>query len=548
MELSLWKVLTVAALCILFVGIQSSGARPRSPMTKHGYVPLKRDAHLLHRRLRRHRSLEEDEPRRPNISLDLDYLEYDEEDSSNELPTLHKEQYPYRPIVLEQEDPNFVEPIPSVTVAAGKTAELKCVIDNLGNYTVAWLNVDKQTLLAVHTHVIANQERVRVNHFAHREFSLLITDVRPEDSGYYMCQVNTRPMRNQVGFLNVVVAPYFLENTGYNVTTREHDNAVLRCHAGGNPQPKITWRREDSQVFNIERRHRATTHVGPELHLRGVSRKEMGIYICLASNGVPSSISRRIHLEVIFPPLIRVPQQLVQASLGDSVIVECHVEAYPKAEHLWLHRGQRLGSDSKYHTSNSQDDLKTFMRLRVRVNQGSDFGTYRCTAQNSIGHTEAKITIIERRSTPSPTTIPSTSTSRPIKSSRKHGTASSRRPPAHRPTSAQPGRKSTTPLLHWSVTTEAQSPFVNIYDINRQHSPYNRNLSNSFWRLQGKGSASQTMKPSGKYGNRLSSDGSSSASAVQVLHGRLQDPMLNLFLVILTQLAALGIVPIFCIR
>lgn len=45
-----------------------------------------------------------------------------------------------------------------------------------------------------------------------------------------------------------LVAPYFLENTGYNVTTREHDNAVLRCHAGGNPQPKITWRREDSQV------------------------------------------------------------------------------------------------------------------------------------------------------------------------------------------------------------------------------------------------------------------------------------------------------------
>lgn len=47
-----------------------------------------------------------------------------------------EEQYPYRPIVLEQEDPNFAEPIPSVTVAAGKTAELKCVIDNLGNYTV----------------------------------------------------------------------------------------------------------------------------------------------------------------------------------------------------------------------------------------------------------------------------------------------------------------------------------------------------------------------------------------------------------------------------
>lgn len=53
------------------------------------------------------------------------------------------------------------------------------------------------------------------------------------------------------------------------------------------------------QAFNLERRHKATTHVGSELHLRGVSRREMGVYICLASNGVPPSISRRVHLEVI---------------------------------------------------------------------------------------------------------------------------------------------------------------------------------------------------------------------------------------------------------
>ncbi|OQR67019.1 hypothetical protein BIW11_13777, partial [Tropilaelaps mercedesae] len=225
----------------------SLAQQQRDNWVEYGSSLAKHVVGLQYRSFRRHRSLEEEEPRRPNISLDLDYLEYDEEDSSNEAPARHKEQYPYHPVVLEQEDPNFAEPIPSVTVAAGKTAELKCVIDNLGNYTVAWLNVDKQTLLAVHTHVIANQERVRVTHYAHRQFSLQIADVRPEDSGYYMCQVNTRPMRNQVGFLNVVVAPYFLENSGYNVSIRENDNAVLRCHAGGNPQPKITWRREDSQ-------------------------------------------------------------------------------------------------------------------------------------------------------------------------------------------------------------------------------------------------------------------------------------------------------------
>ncbi|OQR68187.1 hypothetical protein BIW11_02064, partial [Tropilaelaps mercedesae] len=257
-------------------------------------------------------------------------------------------------------------------------------------------------------------------------------------------------------------------------------------------------------AFNLERRHKATTHVGPELHLRGVSRKEMGVYICLASNGVPSSISRRIHLEVIFPPLIRVPQQLVQACLGDSVIVECHVEAYPRAEHLWLHRGQRLGSDSKYHTSNSQDDLKTFMRLRVRISQKSDFGTYRCTAQNTIGHTEAKITIIERRLTPMP---PKTTTVRPTRASQTQGPSLSRKSTKLLTTPSPVAYgTSTRPLLYWLVTTEAPPPLVSIYDINRSQGPRNRSASDSPWGFEGKSETSQVAKPERNYGDRVSNE------------------------------------------
>ncbi|XP_028969134.1 lachesin [Galendromus occidentalis] len=439
------KCLRVVVRSLLLAG--TCDAMSSISIQTHSMSPPPKNVQHFYRYRRPPRSLEEDEPRRPNISLDLEYLDYD---NGNEVLTNQKEPYTHQPVVLEQEDPHFAEPIPSVTVAAGKTAELKCIIENLGNYTVAWLNVDKQTLLAVHTHVISNQDRVRVSHSGHREFSLLIEDVRPEDSGYYMCQVNTRPMKNQVGFLNVVVAPYFLESVGSNITVRENDNAVLRCHAGGNPQPKVTWRREDSQVFNLERRLKATTYQGSELHLRGVGRKDMGVYICLASNGVPSSISRRIHLEVIFPPLIRVPHQLVQASLGDNVILECHVEASPLAEPVWLHRSQRLGSDHKYHTSNSQEDLRTTMRLRVKITHRSDFGMYRCTAQNKIGHTEAKITLLERR----PTSMPTTTTVRPTKAPRK---------PSKRP--SQSLSPPTTPLMYW-ITTKAPV-FVSIFDINK---------------------------------------------------------------------------------
>lgn len=50
---------------------------------------------------------------------------------------ISEELYTHQPVVLDQEDPQFAEPIASVTVAANRTAELKCIIDNLGNYTVS---------------------------------------------------------------------------------------------------------------------------------------------------------------------------------------------------------------------------------------------------------------------------------------------------------------------------------------------------------------------------------------------------------------------------
>lgn len=39
-------------------------------------------------------------------------------------------------VTVHKDEPYFAEPIPSLTVAAGRNAALKCVVENLGNYTV----------------------------------------------------------------------------------------------------------------------------------------------------------------------------------------------------------------------------------------------------------------------------------------------------------------------------------------------------------------------------------------------------------------------------
>lgn len=71
-------------------------------------------------------------------------------------------------------------------------------------YQVAWLRVDTQTILTIHGHVITKNHRIGVTHSDRRTWYLHIRDVRQTDKGWYMCQINTDPMKSQTGFLDVV--------------------------------------------------------------------------------------------------------------------------------------------------------------------------------------------------------------------------------------------------------------------------------------------------------------------------------------------------------
>jgi hypothetical protein len=69
---------------------------------------------------------------------------------------------------------------------------------------VAWLRVDTQTILTIATHVITKNHRIAVSHSDHRTWFLHIREVRESDRGWYMCQINTDPMKSQIGYLEVV--------------------------------------------------------------------------------------------------------------------------------------------------------------------------------------------------------------------------------------------------------------------------------------------------------------------------------------------------------
>uniref|UniRef100_A0ABD2X3S6 Ig-like domain-containing protein n=1 Tax=Trichogramma kaykai TaxID=54128 RepID=A0ABD2X3S6_9HYME len=293
--------------------------------------------------------------------------------------------------------PMFAEPIPNVTVALGRDVNLPCVIENLGTYKVVWIHVGRQMLVSVHKHVVTKIPRFSVSNDNHKTWLLHIRSVERNDRGYYMCQVNTEPMMSQVGFLEVVVPPNILDSmsTSSTVAVREHQNVTLTCKAEGYPTPKLKWKREDNQGILVDRRTKVNTYEGKQLNLTKITRSEMGVYLCIASNGVPPTVSKRIIVDVEFLPMIWVPNQLVGAPAGTNVTIDCHTEAHPRAISYWMFNNSMVLSSDKYSADIKENSYRTQMRLTIKNLQPGDFGNYRCISKNSLGETEGSIRLYE---------------------------------------------------------------------------------------------------------------------------------------------------------
>ncbi|XP_047347791.1 neurotrimin-like isoform X1 [Vespa velutina] len=292
-------------------------------------------------------------------------------------------------------DPNFKEPIANVTAPVGREAILSCVVQDLAGFKVAWLRVDTQTILTIANHVITKNHRISVSHSDHRTWFLHIREVRESDRGWYMCQINTDPMKSQIGYLEVVVPPDILDDeTSTDMVVREGSDVTLRCSATGSPAPNITWRREDGQQILLGNGEKVMNVEGAHFNITKVNRLHMGSYLCIATNGVPPSVSKRIMLIVHFPPMISVPNQLVGAQEGQLMTLECLSEAYPKSINYWTRENDEIvPQGGKYEPILLDNNYKVHMKLTIHSVNTSDYGSYKCVSRNSLGDTDGSINV-----------------------------------------------------------------------------------------------------------------------------------------------------------
>ncbi|XP_001599961.2 lachesin [Nasonia vitripennis] len=319
--------------------------------------------------------------------------------------------------------PEFLAPLENHTVIQGRDVSFTCVVNHLQTYRVAWIKSDSRAILAIHTHLVAHNPRLSVTHNGHNTWKLHVSNVQKNDSGTYMCQVNTEPMLSQMGYMTVVIPPDILDETSEGLVAHEGGNIKLRCVATGSPEPNVTWKREDGRPIVLRengQKKLLSKYEGETLELTGVLRQEMGTYLCIASNGIPPTVSKRYSVHVQFQPSIKVTNHVVGVPVNKDVVLQCTVEASPQAMNTWFtDKGDKLLPSEKYlMTERQTNDYSWEMNLTIRSLKKDDFLGYICTSENALGKAEGAVRLQELRDL-FPTTTPAQSRPNDLRPGRK---------------------------------------------------------------------------------------------------------------------------------
>ncbi|KAB7501983.1 Neogenin [Armadillidium nasatum] len=168
----------------------------------------------------------------------------------------------------EPSPPIFIALPSSVTKKVGQNLTLDCAANGYPEPTIVWLKdgatIDMQFLFLGPTR------------------SLLITDLKEEDEGTFMCRAENRlDSRDAVASITVEDTPRFIEKPK-NTLAYEKEDIELVCKVNGRPPPTVTWLKDgefikESEYFQFVG--------GTNLKILGLVPGDAGMYQCLASNG-----------------------------------------------------------------------------------------------------------------------------------------------------------------------------------------------------------------------------------------------------------------------
>ncbi|XP_063233566.1 uncharacterized protein LOC134537230 [Bacillus rossius redtenbacheri] len=194
--------------------------------------------------------------------------------------------------------PSLSTPPPPPPPPSWAAARLDCCVAMLRDKTVTWLRrwPDRVRLLTVGLMTYSSDPRLQVGYQYPNNWRLLISPVRREDEGSYLCQVSTHPPRARTTYLTVLAPDMRLvDEQGRAVKDRYYktgSSIELTCLvAGGEADPGLrpTWLKDGeplSPQLVSPRRQPPGAPVASQLVIRDARKSHSGAYSCALSEHV----------------------------------------------------------------------------------------------------------------------------------------------------------------------------------------------------------------------------------------------------------------------
>ncbi|XP_076045230.1 protein amalgam-like isoform X2 [Oratosquilla oratoria] len=227
--------------------------------------------------------------------------------------------------------------------------------------------------------------------------SFVLSNVRKQDAGRYVCRVESSPVIEIAHQLDVKYPPKVVVLSPETQRVAQGSSVELKCQADGNPTPIITWSRTEGSLPSGE-----LMEQGLSIVLEDVDRYVEGTYVCMASNGVGEADVGHMTIEVEYPPEINTEQAILHTGEGDEAKLVCVVHGRPVPRVTWTKNGQSVERDSHMTT---KDGVHRHT-LTISDVTPDDFGDYVCTAYNTIGTVNGTLRLTGLPKTPRMTSSP----------------------------------------------------------------------------------------------------------------------------------------------
>ncbi|KAM9408299.1 protogenin A [Pholidichthys leucotaenia] len=194
----------------------------------------------------------------------------------------------------------------NISVSLHQSAILECMATGNPRPIISWSRADSKSIDVYNTKVLGNG-------------NLIISDVKPQHGGVYMCRATTPGTRNYtVASANVtVLAPPSLVEWPESLTRPRAGTARFVCQANGVPTPQITWLKNGEKVHSNGR----IKMYNSKLVINQIIPEDDAIYQCQAENDLGSVLSMARLIVVMSEDRPSAPRDIRADTVSSSAIL-----------------------------------------------------------------------------------------------------------------------------------------------------------------------------------------------------------------------------------